>query len=217
MSKSSEEGNLFESLNLREKILLGLLATGAVVETIIAEISTPISIGSAFRSLESEEFFRKRRTSSYSTVSYLLAEKLILAKGRGGQRVYQLTEEGLDLLFSKFPKLKYMGKPWDDYWRFVFYDIPEEECRLRDRLRKELKNIGFKFVQRSVWLTPLPVEEELKSFLKKEGLWGKILVLKSRLPADENGKLQAKFPWFSLRRHSRRASGIARAVDQLLG
>lgn len=216
MGKSSKEGDLFNSLNLREKILLGLLATGAVVETIIAEISTPISIGSAFRSLESEEFFRKRRTSSYSTVSYLLAERLILAKGRGGQRVYQLTEEGLDLLFSRFPKLKYIGKPWDGYWRFVFYDIPEEEYRLRDRLRKELKNIGFKFVQRSVWLTPLPVEEELKSFLKKEGLWGKILVLKSRLPDDGSGELQANFQRISLKRNSRKALGMVKAVERLL-
>lgn len=212
MSVSSKEESLFDALSLREKVLLVLLAIGAVIETNLAEMSTPVSVGSAFRSLENEEFFRRKRTSSLSTISYLLAKRFILAKGRGEQRKYQLTEEGLGFLFAKFPKLKYLGKPWDGYWRFVFYDISEEEYRLRNRLRRELRSLGFKFVQRSVWLTPMPVEEELKFFLKREKLWGKILVLKSQVSAEENKEFLTKFK----DHHLGSSSGSQQLVDGLL-
>lgn len=56
--------------NFRDKILLYLLAMGAVAETMIAEIATPVTIGAAFQSLETQEFFRRKRTSSRSTISY---------------------------------------------------------------------------------------------------------------------------------------------------
>lgn len=185
-------------VSLRDKILLTLLATGAVIETLWAEASTPITIGYALSSLESQEYFRRRRSSSRSTLSYLIAKKFILSRQAKGSRSFQLTEEGLDVLFKKFPTLKYYRCEWDGYWRVVVYDIAEEKSRLRDRLRHELRRLGFKFVQKSVWLTPLPVEKELETFLKGEKLWGKILVLKSLLPAEENKRLAALFGLFKV-------------------
>lgn len=186
-------------VSLRDKILLTLLATGAVIETLWAEASTPITLGYALSSLENQEYFRRRRASSQSTLSYLLAKKFILSHRTKGDRNFQLTEEGLDILFKKFPTLKYSRCEWDGYWRVVVYDIAEEESRLRDRLRRELRRLGFKFMQKSVWLTPLPVEKELEAFLKREKLWGKILVLKSLIPAEENKRLAALFGLFKVK------------------
>lgn len=185
-------------ISLRDKILLTLLATGAVVETVWAEASPPITLGYVLSSLENQAYFRRRRTSSQSTLSYLIAHKFILSRRERGERSFQLTNEGLDLLFKKFPTLKYRHHEWDGYWRVVVYDIAEEKSRLRDRLRCELRRLGFKFMQKSVWLTPWPVEEELEAFLKREKLWGKILVLKSLLPAAENKRLAALFGIFKV-------------------
>ena len=53
----------------------------------------------------------------------------------------------------------------------------------------ELKRLGFIFVQKSAWLTPYSVEEDLKKFLKTQGLWGKILVFKAQLPLSESHRL----------------------------
>lgn len=194
-------------VSLRDKILLTLLATGAVIETLWAEASTPITLGYALSSLESQEYFRRRRSSSRSTLSYLIARKFILSRRAKGDRNFQLTAEGLDLLFRKFPTLKYYRCEWDGYWRVVVYDIVEEEKRLRDRLRRELRRLGFKFMQKSVWLTPLPVEKELETFLKREKLWGKVLVLKSLLPAGENKRLAALFGLFEVGHPTRLPAG----------
>lgn len=184
--------------NFRDKILLHLLSMGAVVETILAELTTPITIGRAFQSLETQEFFRRRRTSSRSTLSYLLARKFILGRGSRGRKEFQLTEEGLDYLFAKFPSLKCQNRPWDGLWRVVIYDVPEKESRLRDRLRYELRRLGYRFMQKSVWLTPWAVEEELEAFLKKEKLWGKVLVMKAWLPPRESQRLAKHFQSLSL-------------------
>lgn len=179
--------------NFRDKMLLYLLAMGAVAETILAELTTPVTLGSAFQSLETQDFFRRKRTSSRSTISYLLAKEFILARGRRSRKEFQLTEEGLNYLFAKFPPLKCHNRPWDGLWRVVIYDIPEKQNLLRDRLRRELRRLGYKFMQKSVWLTPWPVEEELETFLKREHLWGKILVMKSWLPHEESRRLAKHF------------------------
>ncbi len=171
-------------INFRERILLTLLAAGAILETGLAEASRPPSISYALSSFEAQDFFRKKRRTSTATLSYLLAKKFIAAHGINQRKVYGLTEEGVNFLFAKFPALKYGNRKWDGYWRVVIYDIPEKDFPLRNRLRRELKHLGFKFVQRSVWLTPLPVEEDLNTFLKKERLWGKIIVLKSIMPPE---------------------------------
>lgn len=184
--------------NFRDEILLYLLSMGAVAETILAELTTPVTIGRAFQSLETQEFFRKKRTSSRSTISYLLAKKFVLGRGGRGRKEFQLTEEGLHYLFAKFPPLKFKNRPWDGLWRVVIYDIPEKENRLRDRLRYELRRLGYRFMQKSVWLTPWAVEEDLEIFLKKEKLWGRVLVMKSWLPPRESQRLAQHFQSLSL-------------------
>lgn len=178
-----------DHLTLREKILFGLLAIGALVEAEIAKATPPRTINFVLSSLETQDYIQKKRTSIQSTVSYLLTKKLIKALGRKRNLEYHLTEEGLEYLFARFPALRYRNQPWDGYWRVVIYDIPEKENALRDRLRRELKYLGFKFMQKSVWATAAPVEKELEIFLKKEHLWGKILVLKSLLSDEENIRL----------------------------
>lgn len=63
-------------------------------------------------------------------------------------------------------------------------------------MRYELRRLGYRFMQKSVWLTPWPVEEELEAFLKKEKLWGKVLVMKSWLPQQESRRLAERFQNF---------------------
>lgn len=121
-------------LTLRDKILVSLLCVGAMVETTFAEASTPQTIEYALSSLERKEFIRKKRSSIKSTVSYLLADKLLRASGSYRKRSFQLTEEGLDIIFSKFPTLKYRKLNWDGRWRVVIYDIREQNHHLKEKL-----------------------------------------------------------------------------------
>lgn len=190
MPKKSELNRFLSKLSLRDKILLTLLSAGALVEEIIIEVSDPLGIRASGRgySFENAGYFKEKKKTLNAALNRFLKNKLIEIDGTRKHHTFVLTEKGLNELFSKFPKLKYGNRPWDGYWRVVFYDVAEAERKLRERLRHELKRLDFKYLQKSVWLTPFPVEKDLEKFLKREKLWSKILVFKALLPKTEGQK-----------------------------
>jgi DNA-binding transcriptional regulator PaaX len=50
---------------------------------------------------------------------------------------------------------------WDGYWRIVMFDIPERRKFARDALRRKLKELGFKELQKSVFIFPYPCRNEI--------------------------------------------------------
>lgn len=77
-----------------------------------------------------------------------------------------LTEKGRIKLIKILIKEK-RGK-WDGRYRAIIFDIPEATRRERRFLRTELKQIGFKELQKSIWVYPYDIEKELLTLLK---LW----------------------------------------------
>jgi DNA-binding transcriptional regulator PaaX len=61
-----------------------------------------------------------------------------------------------DFTLKQKPKTTFreITKPWDKYWRLVIYDVPENKRHLRDKLRSQIYDLGFRQLQRSVWLSP---------------------------------------------------------------
>lgn len=74
-----------------------------------------------------------------------------------------LTEKGkkhaLQFNFEKM-EIKKMSF-WDGKWRMVFYDIPEKRKKLREALRKKLKELDFYELQKSVFVHPYPCKDEI--------------------------------------------------------
>ena len=62
-----------------------------------------------------------------------------------------------------------LGQPWDGFWRVVAYDVPEASRRQRYFLRSQLHFWGFKPLQRSLWLSPLPWEESVRKLFRQLG------------------------------------------------
>ncbi len=66
-----------------------------------------------------------------------------------------------------FQKLKIenlqIAKPprWDGKLRLAIFDIPEKYKAKRNALRRKLKELAFKQVQKSVWVCPYPCRNEL--------------------------------------------------------
>ncbi len=58
-------------------------------------------------------------------------------------------------------KLKRPEK-WDKKWRLVMFDIPSDHKEARDALRRKLKRLEFYPMQKSVYLTPYPCEDEIE-------------------------------------------------------
>lgn len=100
----------------------------------------------------------------------------------GEQHRIELTPEGRAA--AKRVSLEYLQlkKPavWDGVWRLVIWDIPESRRGLRNGVRRILARLGFIRIQRSVWVSPLPCEEEISAVREELGLQQGILYIEAR-------------------------------------
>lgn len=102
-----------------------------------------------------------------------------------------LTDKGRIKIIREVIKEKNETKKWDGNWRAICFDIPELNKKERRFLRTELKQMGFKELQHSVWITPFNIEKELSALLKlwKTDFKGDIRFLKiSEISDDEDIK-----------------------------
>lgn len=91
---------------------------------------------------------------------------------RGHNYSISLTEQGrkkagwlqIDLLKISKPK------KWDQKWRFLLFDIEQEERWRRDVLRSFLVRLGFVLFQKSVWVHPYDCRAELELLREFIGL-----------------------------------------------
>lgn len=87
-----------------------------------------------------------------------------------------LTTSGKEKVRREFPLIKF-SKKWNKKWVILIFDIEEKSRKLRNRLRDKLKNIGFGMLQESVWITPLPIMDELREFVGSNNLSNYIFIL----------------------------------------
>ncbi len=82
--------------------------------------------------------------------------------GRAVERICRLTEAGrLMALGGSDPESRW-GRSWDCKWRLVAFDLPEKHNASRVRLRRYLKRRGFGYLQKSLWISPDPLGEDVK-------------------------------------------------------
>ena len=195
MPKEVSLKEFFSNLPLTDKILISLLTAGAVAEEALDTLHqfSPRAVTRALYTNEDLSHLRKDKKPIRNALLRLAGKKLIEIEKKEKERILKLTETGLTTLFLKFPQIKFKNWVWDGQWRVVIYDIEEETRRLRDRFRNTLRSLGFSPVQRSVWFSPYPIEEELEAFLKKEDLWEKIMIFKSTLKKSDSIKLLENF------------------------
>ncbi|MEK7611666.1 MAG: PaaX family transcriptional regulator C-terminal domain-containing protein [Patescibacteria group bacterium] len=93
---------------------------------------------------------------------------------------YNLTPLGWSKLDRVYPLNNSVQKKWDGLWRIVVYDISEAKRKERDLLRRHLKGLGFRLWQKSTWITPRDVSQELYDLLKDNKITGRISVFESR-------------------------------------
>lgn len=131
-----------------------------------------------------------RSSTIYQNVSKLLSvgdiEKIVKK-----DKVYlRLTSQGNHKITQDVSLFKYEQQPWDGYWRMVIFDIPEKNKSLRNTLRQKLVSLGFGQWQKSIYITPFPLEEEVNQFLKSQKLWGHCFCIKGqRLGKGDDQKI----------------------------
>lgn len=119
-----------------------------------------------------EEQRQKRR---FDKMLYRLkSDGLIKEKVNDGKSCIELTSKGKES-FEILKKRRANALPSNVYnslsqksdkFVIVAFDIPERERRKRDWLRLALKNIGFQFIQKSVWMGKVKMPKEFLNDLR---------------------------------------------------
>jgi len=105
----------------------------------------------------------------------------------GGREKISLTALGRRRhLAYKLYHLKLSSKKrWDKKWRIVLFDIPEAQRKIRDALRKKLKELGFLEFQKSVFIFPYPCEDEINFVINFFGLSDHVYYLEAPIAPDD--------------------------------
>ncbi len=111
------------------------------------------------------------------------------------ERVYRLTREGVKIaLGGRNPETQWQ-RSWDGKWRFILFDLPESQRSLRSHLRHTLHKAHFGCLQRSVWLSPDPIDS-LRQEFKRLNVDAATLTLIEGLPCGgESGIELATSAW----------------------
>lgn len=136
----------------------------------------------------------KREWEIKKVIRYL-AQKKYIKLNKKKRRIY-LAEKGF-LEFTRFKALK-EHKKWDGKWRIIIFDVAEEKRNNRDFLRKRLKWLGFKELQKSVWIFPYDIRKDIEELMaiSKYNYRGDIRFLTAE-KIEEDGDLKK---WFNLKR-----------------
>lgn len=100
-------------------------------------------------------------------VKELNRKGLVEMKNEGDFTVVKIKEEGKQqILRYRLDELVPKTGKWDGKWRIVFFDVPEKARSKRDMLRYYLRRLGMQEMQKSLFICPFDVTNEVK-FLRE--------------------------------------------------
>lgn len=158
---------IYEVKKLLRKKDIFLLTLGGIGDT-IDEIRDPLHLVSG--SYENMYGFvpkQYRRHNFSLLVGKSLKTGYIERVIKKGKSYLRLTSSGKEHMEREFP-ITALTKTWNKKWIIVIFDIEEKSRSQRNRLRNILRNIGFGMLQKSVWITPLPIGEDVKELISHQ-------------------------------------------------
>lgn len=146
------------------KLVLAIIGMGAIVfgGAVVPGIFKIIESFREMNNVPREKTYTKKQIES--ALNNLRKRKFIkIIREKGGKVKIKLTNKGqkrfLEMSLSSL-KIKRAEK-WDGKWRIVIFDIPVKQNPGREALRSKMKNLGFKQLQKSVWIIPWECEDEI--------------------------------------------------------
>lgn len=161
-------------LRSRDILLLTLAGIGDIAQ----EVQDPLHLLS--KSYESMYGFvpkRYKKSNFMQTVWRNIRTHNMEKIVKDGKVCLRLTSIGKTKVFRDFPILS-LTKRWNKSWVIVVFDIEEKSKIVRNRFRNKLKSLGFGMLQRSVWISPLDIGEDMREAIYSIGLSKDAYVLK---------------------------------------
>jgi len=155
---------IFHKNSFAMKLLKGVAFAGIL----IIAATNPRFGPNMLKALENE-LKRKKWTSTYQSMNHLSEKKLIKLENLGhGKYKLKLTAEGKKLFDElKMAELKIKTqRKWDGKWRLIMFDVPNTHSKNRLAFTEKLKELGFRMIQKSVWMHVNECRKEIE-ILKK--------------------------------------------------
>ena len=133
-----------------------------------------IGIGSLIKLLSN---FGLSEQAIRSAVSRMCRAGLLKARRIDRKSYYALTEYGYSLLTKGARRIfQRKNSHWDGTWNIVTYSIPEEQRQARDRLRLELRWMGYGALSEATWISPYDLSKEVEDLVEKLNVKGCVQV-----------------------------------------
>ncbi len=150
--------------------------TGDSISKIISEKrGLPFSDFNIFRDEWTNEnkkkYLKEKNRRNFSKVAQHLKEQGYLKVLRiKDKNTAIITTKGIDKLFNI--QLKVFDKKIrkDKKWQMVLFDIPENKRKNRDHFRRGIQYLGYKKLQKSIWVRQYDVLSKTEELIKRYGL-----------------------------------------------
>jgi CRISPR-associated endonuclease Cas2 len=113
---------------------------------------------------------KKARMKFSVFINYLKKKGYIKIKGLEPNQGIIITDKGLKKILETAIQKTKKKKRKDGKFLMVIFDIPERKRKLRDLFRKNLQALGFKFYQKSIWISPFDVFNQLEAIIRSFNL-----------------------------------------------
>jgi len=110
----------------------------------------------------------------------LREQKLVEINTVDSEEIIKLTKKG----YTKYLKFKpheltINKNKWDGRWRIVIYDIAKFKKHQQERFRYLIKSMGFLQLQKSVYLTAYPCEEQIEYLREYFGIGKEVIYIRA--------------------------------------
>lgn len=113
-------------------------------------------------------------------VKRLKEQKIVEIIEKDGEEIIKLTQKGqVKYLKFRLEGLSLNGRNWDSKWRIVIYDIAKFKKNQVSAFRNILKFINFFQLQKSVYLTPYPCDEQIAYLREYFGIGSEVLLIRA--------------------------------------
>ncbi|OGC93203.1 CRISPR-associated endonuclease Cas2 [Candidatus Amesbacteria bacterium RIFCSPHIGHO2_02_FULL_47_9] len=136
-----------------------------------------------------DEYWKVYYASSIEDgIGRLLRRGMVEVRETQGGTEVRISDKGkTEVLKYRLAELELKAPvSWDKKWRIVMFDVAEVERRRRDELRKWLLKLGLKQIQKSVWVSPYPLDKEVRFLREVLGVPHSVkLITAERIENDE--------------------------------
>jgi len=115
-------------------------------------------------SVKADFFGRWGKSASRGIIGKMEAMGLVARVEKDSATYFRLSDEGYRYINSTLDSLHEEVLHWDNKWTLVWFSIPENNRKFRDKFRRYLESLGLKPVLNSLWITPLNLKDSILKY-----------------------------------------------------